>query len=172
MSNRIVDLTGRTYPQTWLLVDLVSERPRVLGQEVVDLSPGAIELRSVAREMSRYAENPEHWRSVADGVAQRDLPGGHRRKLSFGPEISYCVERDTRGGIHGGRPFRHLALTLRDRVLTPATSAEIALYFYGARRATLALTDPAQTHGYIGLAWEELGHDDLGWLVRRESPDV
>lgn len=168
MTERMHDLRGRSYPQTWLLLEAVEAGPRLLGQEVVDLSPGAIELRHAARALRGYAEEREHWLALdAEGRWAR-LGEDHRRALSFGPEIRYCVERDDRGHIHAGRPLRHLALDFRNRSLTPATSAEIGLYFYGRRPAVFGLIGPERVHGFIGFGWEPLSGEDVRWLLDRE----
>ncbi|MDP2478887.1 MAG: hypothetical protein Q8W51_07270 [Candidatus Palauibacterales bacterium] len=168
MSGRLQDLQDRRYPQTWLLLEAVEAGPRLLGREVVDLSPGAIELRHAARALRGYAEEREHWLVLDAEERWARLGEGHRRELSFGPEIRYCVERDGRGHIHAGRPLRHLALDFRNRSLTPATSAEIGLYFYGRRPAVFGLIGPERVHGFIGFEWEALAGDDVRWLLERE----
>jgi len=159
----------RPYPRTWLLVEgLGGEEPRLLGREVVDLSPGAIELRRAARDLRRWADERERWLPADARGRWSRLGAGHRRELSFGPEIAYCVEHDSSGRIHGGAPFRHLAVHFRSRVLTPATSAEIGLYFYGRRPARFGLVAPDRAHGYIGLGWKPLSAGDVDALLRRE----
>jgi hypothetical protein len=164
----IRDLHGRRYPQTWLLLEAVEEGPRFLGQEIVDLSPGAIELRHAARSLRGYAEEREHWLSLDDEGRWTRLGEPHRCELSFGPEIRYWVELDRRGRIHAGRPVRHLALRARGRQLTPATSAEIGLYFYGRRPAVFGLIGPERVHGFIGFDWEPLSGEDVEWFLARE----
>lgn len=162
------DLSKREYPQSWYLLDIVDESPRLRGQEVVDLSPGAIELRKAARKLREFAEAQDRWVQVRD---ESNLPGlseGHRRQLSFGPSVRYCVEHDTSEEIHGGKPFRHLFLSRDSRRLTPATSAEIGLYFYGRRPAVFAYTRRDHVHGFIGLDWEPLAREDLRQLLERE----
>ncbi len=168
MSDPGSELGGRTYPQTWLLVEAVDAGPRLLGQEVVDLSPGAIELRHVARALRGYAEEREHWLVLDEAERWTRLGAGHRRELSFGPEIRYWVEHDRRGRIHEGRPLRHLALRFRSGSLTPATSAEIGLYFYGRRPAVFGLIGPRRIHGLIGFEWEPVEQGDVQWLLERE----
>lgn len=158
----------RSYPQSWLLLDVVDRRPRLLGQEVVDLSPGAIELRHVVRELRAFAEQRERWLALSEEPVLSRLGQGHRRALSFGPSLAYCVEHDPSESLHGGRPFRHLALRLASGRLTPATSAEIGLYFYGRRSATFGFTAPNSAHGYIGVAWEPMEPSDVRWLLERE----
>lgn len=162
-------LQGRKYPQLWLLVDVVNQqKPRLVGHEVVDLSPSAIELRSVARRLQRFAEAREQWRQVGPGPALSRLDEEYRHRLSFGPDLAYCIERDATNEIHGGRPFRHLAVRFESRLLTPATTAEIGVYFYGRRPAIFGYTARDVAHGYIGLEWEELDSDDARWLLERE----
>lgn len=168
MNDRLIDLGTRRYPQTWLLLDVIEQRPRLLAQEVVDLSPGAIELRHVARDLSGHAENPERWLPVRAGSPIDSLAAGHARDLSFGLQVSLCIERDDSRSIHDGRPFRHLRLRHPSRTLTPATSAEVGLYFYGRRPATFGLVRADTAHGFIGLGWEQLEAEDLQWLLQRE----
>lgn len=134
----------------------------------MDLSPGAIELRHIARELRRYAERRERWLAVRPGSLESLLAEQYRRTLSFGPSVAYCVEHDGTRRIHGGEPFRHLHVRFPSRILTPATSAEIGLYFYGRRPATFGIAAPGAVHGYIGMAWEPLDPGDIHWLLRRE----
>ena len=160
----------RSYPQTWFLLDVVDKKePRLLGQEVVDLSPGAIELRHVARDLRRHAEPRERWVRVQPAASEARLGEEHRHKLSFGPSLAYCIEHDGTRRIHRGEPFRHLQVRFSSRILTPATSAEIGLYFYGRRPATFGFTAPGAVHGYIGLGWEPLDPTDIHWLLQRET---
>ncbi len=161
----------RRYPRTWLLLDVVDRRPRLVGQEVVDLSPGAIELRRAARELGALAESSERWLRVAPESPLSGLDGAHTRELSFGIEVSLCVEHDERGGVHGGRPFRHLRLRHGSGMLTPATSAEVGLYFYGRRPASFGFVRADTAHGFIGLEWEPLSGPDVEWLLERELTD-
>lgn len=168
MSGRILEIGRRDYPQTWLLLDFVDRQPRLVGQEIVDLSPAAIELRHVVRQLRRFAEGSEQWIPVRDTSALPRLDAGYRRDLSFGPKVAYLVERDATNSVHGGRPFRHLALRSHQASLTPATSAEIGLYFYGRNPATFGFTNPDTTHGFVGLDWEALDPEDVEWLLRRE----
>lgn len=164
-------LDRREYPRTWLLIDVVDRSPRLIGHEIVDLSPGAIELRRVARQMRGFAEQCERWVNVGPHPSSPEPTDEHTRVLSFGPTLTYRVERDETNGIHGGRPFRHLGVSFRSRILTPATAAEIGLYFYGRRPATFGLTAPDAVHGYVGLEWEPLAGGDVEWLLRREMVD-
>lgn len=171
MINRLSGLEAgeaRRYPQTWLLLDVVDRRPRLLGQEIVDLSPGAIELRHAARELSAVAEDRERWLAVGPGSPVDRLDAAQRRRLSFGLEVSLCVERDGRDGLHAGRPFRHLRLRRAGAPLTPATSAEVGLYFYGRRPAAFGFVRADTAHGFVGFEWEPLTDADVAWLMERE----
>lgn len=168
MIDRIHGIEHREYPQSWWLVDLLDRQPRLLSQEVVDLSPGAIELRHVARDLRRFAEERERWLPLVESSPLKDLEAGHCRDLSFGPSLVYCVEHDDRQDVHSGRPFRHLSVRMRRSSLTPATSAEIGLYFYGRRPAAFGYVGPDRVHGYIGMEWEPLSSDDVQRLLKRE----
>lgn len=163
-----LDLGDRGYPQTWYLVDVVDRELRVLGHEVVDLSPGAIELRRCARDLRDFADERERWMAVEPRTPVPRLEERHRRRLSFGPLVAYCVEHDRSNRIHGGRPFRHLTVRFASRLLSPATSAEIGLYFYGRRPAVFGFTSRKVVHGYVGLDWEPLEGGDVSWLLERE----
>lgn len=156
------------YPRTWFLMDMVENRPRLLGTEVVDLSPAAIELREAARELKGWADDRDRWLEVDGRGRWERLEGGYRRSLSFGPEVAYCVERDGRRRIHDGKPLRHLVVRTPEGSLTPATPAEIALYFYGRRPAALGFAAPGRVHGFVGYDWGELSREDVRWLLERE----
>jgi hypothetical protein len=164
-------LDQREYPRTWLLIDVVDRSPRLVGHEIVDLSPGAIELRHVARQMRGFAEPSDRWVKVSPRPGSPEPGDGHTHVLSFGPTLTYQVERDETNGIHGGRPFRHLGVSFGSRILTPATAAEIGLYFYGRQPAMFGFTAADAVHGYVGLAWEPLVSGDVEWLLRREMSD-
>ena len=168
MIDRIHGIEHREYPRSWWLIDMLDRQPRLLAQEVVDLSPGAIELRHVARDLRRFAEARERWLPLVESSPLSDLESGHRRDLSFGPSLAYCVEHDDRQDVHAGRPFRHLSVHLRQSSLTPATSAEIGLYFYGRRPAAFGYVGPDRVHGYIGMEWEPLSSEDVQRLLKRE----
>ena len=161
-------LGARSYPQTWFLLDVVGSEPRLLGQEVVDLSPGAIELRALARALRAHAENPERWIPFTEDRTLDRLAAGYLRRLSFGPEVGYCIEHDESSEIHAGRPLRHLAVRFSSQVLTPATAAEIGLYFYGRIPAAFAYTSADEVHGFIGLRGEPVSSGDLQALLVRE----
>lgn len=170
MTNRLGLGAGEIggYPRTWLLLDVVDQRPRLLGREVVDLSPGAIELRQVARELGAAAEDRERWVPVGRHSPLPALDPGHVRRLSFGIEVSLFVECDGRREVHDGRPFRHLRLRHASGALTPATSAEVGLYFYGRRPAIFGFVRRDTAHGFVGLEWEPLDEEDVAWLLERE----
>lgn len=168
MSSRLIEIPRREYPRTWWLLDAAESELRLLGSEVVDLSPGAIELRHVARELRGWGDRPENWVRASDASPFAALPERHGRALSFGPRVDYLVERDGTGGIHGGRPFRHLRIRSERRSLTPATSVEIGLYFFGRRPAGFAYTAAGTAHGFVGLDWESLDGPDVERLARRE----
>lgn len=158
-----------SYPRTWLLLDFVDRQPRLLGKEVVDLSPAAIELRRAARELRGFAETPSRFLQVGAESNVASAGEGHRRRLSFGPDLRYVVEHDPRGEIHAGEPFRHLRVEFASRVLTPATAAEIGRYFYGRRPAVFARTGQDLTHGFIGMDWGSLSQPDVLSLLEREA---
>lgn len=161
-------LNARRYPQTWYLLDVVGREPRLVGQEVVDLSPGAIELRTLARALREHAESRERWIPFRDEPTLDRMPATYWRRLSFGPDVGYCIEHDESLAMNGGRPVRHLALRFSSRVLTPATAAEIGLYFYGRRPAAFAYTTAEEVHGFVGLEWEPISPGDLEVLFNRE----
>jgi hypothetical protein len=161
-------LGTRRYPQTWYLLDVVGREPRLLGQEVVDLSPGAIELRALAVALREHAESQERWIPFRDERTLGRMPSAYWRRLSFGPEVGYCIEHDESRVMHGGRPVRHLSLRFSSQVLTPATAAEIGLYFYGRRPAAFAYTTADEVHGFIGVEWEPISSGDLDVLLSRE----
>lgn len=168
MSRDPLDPREREYPRTWLLLDLLERGPRLVGREVVDLSPAAIELRRAARELKDWADARERWFRTGERARWARLDEDHRRDLSFGPRVAYWVERDDTERIHGGRPVRHLAVRSRKGALTPATSAEIGLYFYGERPAAFGLVGPRRAHGIVGFGWEPVDRGDAGWLLQRE----
>ncbi len=168
MSSRLIEIPRRQYPQTWWLLDVLEQEMRLVGGEVVDLSPGAIELRHAARELRGWAETPGRWIASSASSPLADLEPRHLRRLSFGPGLAYLVEHDASGRLHGGRPFRHLRIRNETHRLTPATSAEIGLYFYGRRPAAFAFTAADTAHGFVGYDWEALNDEDIRVLVERE----
>jgi hypothetical protein len=161
-------LGARRYPQTWYLLDVIGREPRLLGQEIVDLSPGAIQLRSLAAELRGYAEAHGRWLPFRNERTLARLPSTYCRRLPFGPEVAYLIEHDPSSGIHAGRPVRHLVLRFRPRALTPATAAEIGLYFYGRMPAAFAYTAADEVHGFIGMEGEPVSSGDLEALLARE----
>lgn len=168
MNRAPTDLFPRTYPQTWFLLDVLGDSPRLVGSEIVDLSPGAIELRQAVRELCGTAESSDRWIRVSAGSPILDLTAAQVRELSFGLQLTYCVEHDERTGVHDGRPFRHLRIRGHSGSLTPATSAEVGTYFYGRRPATFGFVRRDTAHGFIGMGWEALTPGDVDWLLRRE----
>lgn len=169
MIDRLEGIGHRGYPQSWWLIDVLDRQTRLVSQEVVDLSPGAIELRHVAADLRRFAEARERWQPLGGVSPIGTLEASHRRDLSFGPSLAYCVEHDDRQAVHDGRPFRHLSVRTRGSVLTPATSAEIGLYFYGRRPAAFGFVGPGRVHGFIGMEWEPMSVDDVKLLLKREA---
>ncbi|MDT8436377.1 MAG: hypothetical protein RRA92_06430 [Gemmatimonadota bacterium] len=168
MSPSRIEIPRRQYPQTWWLLDVIEDELRLLGGEVVDLSPGAIELRHASRELRAWSDLPENWLAAGPASPLAGLTGRHRHALSFGPRLEYLVERDGSGALNDGRPFRHLRIRHPVRTLTPATAAEIGYYFFGRRPAGFAFLSAGTAHGFIGLDWERVGSRDLERLVRRE----
>jgi hypothetical protein len=122
-------------PSHWIIID--PRPPGYIGQEIVDLSPGAIELRHVARH--------------------------HVRDLSFGVRVMYGVDYDAETDIFEGRPIRHLAVDGAKRAPTPATIGEIATFFWGRRAAQMRIADSGLAHIVVGMDWEQL---DPRQLVR------
>jgi hypothetical protein len=121
------------YPRTWLLIDVVDRSPRLVGHEIVDLSPGAIELRHVARQMRGFAEPSDRWVKVGPRPGSPEPGDGHTHVLSFG-------RRDERDPRRTSVPAPRCPFG--SRILTPATAAEIGLYFYGRQPAMFGFTAP------------------------------
>ena len=159
------------YPRTWLLMDLLEEGPRLVGREVVDLSPAAIELRRTAEKLRSWADERERWLRTDEHARWPRLAREHRRELSFGPELAYWVERDASEQLHDGRPVRHLVVHNDPDSLTPATSAEIGQYFYGRRPAAFGRVARDRTHGIVGFEWDPLDREDARRLLVREMDD-
>lgn len=159
------------YPRTWLLLDLLEQGPRLVGREVVDLSPAAIELRRTAEKLRTWADKRERWMRTDEHPRWPRLSDGHRRELSFGPEVAYWVEHDASERLHDGHPVRHLVVHNDPDSLTPATSAEIGQYFYGRRPAAFGQVARDRTHGLVGFEWEQLDRQDAHRLLVREMPE-
>ena len=145
-------------PSRWIIID--PRPPGYIGQEIVDLSPGAIELRHTAKELRALAEVRENWvdlRELKDDWTQwpGDRPD-HIRDLSFGVQLIYAVDYDADAQLFKGKPVRHLAVRGASRVPTPATIGEIATYFYGRRAAQMRITASGLAHVVVGLNWEQL----------------
>lgn len=162
---------GDAYPRTWFLMDMLEEGPRLVGREVVDLSPAAIELRRAAEDLREWADQEERWLRIDEHARWPRLDADHRRELSFGPEVAYWVERDASERVHEGQPVRHLVVQSSPDSLTPATSAEIGQYFYGRRPATFGRVARDRTHGLVGFRWGALDREDARRLLAREMPE-
>ncbi len=139
-------------PSRWITID--PRPPGYIGHEIVDLSPGAIELRHLARELRALAEAQENW------VDLRELEGDwsgwpgdrpeHVRDLSFGVRLIYTVDYDGERELFRGKPVRHLAVRGSTQAPTPATVGEIASYFYGRRAAQMRITPSGTWKGECG----------------------
>jgi len=154
-------------PSHWIIID--SRPPGYIGQEVVDLSPGAIELRHAAKNLREFAERRENWVDLAD--LDRDWsrwPGerpDHVREVSFGLRLTYAVDFDGEHLVFQGRPVRHLAVTGGGRRPTPATVGEVAAYFWGRRAAQMRFAESGVAHVVVGMNWEQLDPRQLMKLL-------
>jgi hypothetical protein len=154
-------------PTTWIIID--PRPPGYIGQEVVDLSLGAIELRRTARELRAFAERRENWIDLAE--LERDWnrwPGDrpdHVRELSFGVRLIYGIDYDTETGVFEGKPVRHLAVHGTRRRPTPATVGEIATYFWGRRPAQMRVAPSGLAHVVVGYDWQQLDPKHLMRLL-------
>ena len=152
-------------PSQWIIID--PRPPGYIGHEVVDLSPGAIELRHVARVLRALAEQRENWVDIRELKGDwASWPGDrpdHVRDLSFGVQLTYAVDFDAESELFDGRPIRHLAVKGAKRPPTPATVGEIATYFYGRRAAQMRITPSGRAHVVVGMGWEQL---DPAQLIR------
>ena len=152
-------------PSQWIIID--SRPPGYIGQEIVDLSPGAIELRHAARKLREFAEQRENWVDLVD--LDRDWerwPGerpDHIREVSFGLRLTYAVDFDPERVLFQGRPVRHLAVTGGRGRPTPATVGEVAAYFWGRRSAQMRFAESGVAHVVVGMNWEQL---DPGQLLK------
>lgn len=155
---------GPAGPSRWVIIDM--RPPGYVGHEIVDLSPGAIELRHVARALREFAEQRQNWIDLAE--LDRDWnrwPGerpDHIRDLSFGVRVIYAIDHDPARGAFEGKPVRHLAVRGAERTPTPATIGEIATYFYGRRSAQMRVTPEGLAHVVVGMDWQQL---DPGQLI-------
>ena len=145
-------------PSHWVIID--PRPPGYVGHEIVDLSPGAIELRHIVRDLRSFAEQRQNWIDLAElegdwGRWPGDRPD-HIRDLSFGIRLIYSVDHDPATGVFKGKPVRHLAVHGSKRTPMPATIGEIATYFYGRRAAQMRRTPSGRTHVVVGLDWEQL----------------
>lgn len=152
-------------PSHWIVID--PRPPGYIGQEVVDLSMGAIELRRTARELRSFAEERDNWIDLVE--LERDWnrwPGDrpeHIRDLSVGVRLMYAVDFDAGTDLFRGKPIRHLAVHGARRAPTPATVGEIASYFWGRRAAQMRIAPSGLAHVVVGMDWEQL---DPRQLVR------
>lgn len=155
---------GEPGPTHWIVID--SRPPGYIGQEVVDLSPGAIELRHVARDLRGFAERRENWIDLTElGRDWTHWPGerpDHARELSFGLRLVYGIDFDQERRIFEGRPIRHLAVDGTRGRTTPATVGEVASYFWGRRAAQMRFAESGVAHVVVGMNWEQL---DPGQLI-------
>ncbi len=168
MSARLIEIPRRQYPQTWWLLDVVDSELRLLGGEVVDLSPGAIELRHASRELRGFADQRANWIPAGGRSPLDALPARHSHALSFGPRLCYAVEYDATRALHGGRPFRHLRIRSHPRPLSPGTAVEVGLHVFGHRPVGFAYTAAGTAHGFVGFDWESLDASDVLRLAQRE----
>lgn len=157
----------RSGPSHWIIID--PRPPGYIGQEIVDLSPKAIELRHTARELRDYAERPENWIDlVALGRDWAGWPGereDHRRDTSFGVRLIYAVDYDAEAQLFEGKPIRHLGVKAFGQIPTPATIGEIATYFYGRRAAQMRIGPSGLAHVVVGMGWEQLDPRQLMRLL-------
>lgn len=153
-------------PSRWIIID--PRPPGYIGQEIVDLSPGAIELRHAARALRALAEVQENWIDLRELEGWIGWPGDrpdHMRDLSFGVQLIYSVDYDAEAEWFKGRPVRHLAVRGANRQPTPATVGEIATYFYGKRAAQMRITPSGLAHVVVGMNWEQLDPRHLMGLL-------
>lgn len=154
-------------PSHWIIID--PRPPGYIGQEIVDLSPGAIELRQTARALRSYAEQREHWIDLAD--LERDWgrwPGDrpdHIRDLSFGLRLIYGIDFDDESDAFAGKPVRHLAVHGSKSPPTPGTVGEIATYFWGRRPAQMRIAPSGLAHVVVGMDWQQLDPQQLMRLL-------
>ena len=154
-------------PSHWIIID--PRPPGYIGQEVVDLSPGAIELRHAVRQLRGFAELRENWIDLAElSLDWSRWPGDrpdHIRDLSFGVRVIYGVDYDAGTEIFEGKPVRHLAVHGSKQSPTPATVGEIATYFWGRRAAQMRVAPSGLAHVVVGMDWEQLDPKQLMRLL-------
>ena len=154
-------------PSHWIIID--PRPPGYIGQEVVDLSMGAIELRQAARLLRAFAELRENWIDL--GQLARDWnrwPGDrpdHVRDLSFGVRLIYGIDFDAETDVFEGKPIRHLAVHGTKQTPTPATVGEIASYFWGRRPAQMRIARSGLAHVVVGMDWKQLDPQHLMRLL-------
>ncbi|UCF19935.1 MAG: hypothetical protein JSU87_00555 [Gemmatimonadota bacterium] len=154
-------------PSHWIIID--PRPPGYIGQEIVDLSLGAIELRRAARELREFAERREHWIDLRE--LERDWsrwPGDrpdHVRDLSFGIRVIYGIDFDAEAGVFEGKPLRHLAVHGARMTPTPATVGEVATYFWGRRAAQMRIAQSGLAHVVVGMDWTQLDPHQLTRLL-------
>ncbi|MFQ5844732.1 MAG: hypothetical protein ACE5JG_07055 [Planctomycetota bacterium] len=158
---------GDAGPSRWVIID--PRPPGYISHEIVDLSPGAIELRHVAQALREHAERPENWLDLAELEGDwNKWPGErpeHIRDLSFGVRVIYTVDHDPLTGVFEGKPVRHLAVRGERRTPTPATIGEIATYFYGRRAAQMRILPSGLAHVVVGMDWGQLDPQQLMRLL-------
>ncbi len=147
-----------TGPSRWIIID--PRPPGYIGQEIVDLSMGAIELRHSARELRMMAEQRENWIDVRELAGDwTRWPGDrpdHVHDLSFGVRVIYAVDYDPQAEFFTGKPIRHLAVQGAKQQPTLATVGEIASYFYGRRPAQMRIVPSGLAHVVVGMDWQHL----------------
>ncbi len=147
-----------TGPSRWIIID--PRPPGYIGQEIVDLSMGAIELRHSARELRTMAEQRENWIDVRELAGDwTRWPGDrpdHVHDLSFGVRVIYAVDYDPQAEFFTGKPIRHLAVQGAKQQPTLATVGEIASYFYGRRPAQMRIMPSGLAHVVVGMDWQHL----------------
>ena len=159
----LIDPADAVGPSRWVIID--PRPPGYVGHEIVDLSPGAIELRHVARALRDHAERPENWLDLAelDGDWKK-WPGerpDHVRNLSFGVRLIYTIDHDPQTGAFKGKPVRHLGVHGEKHRPTPATVGEIASFFYGRRAAQMRILPSGLAHVVVGMDWGQLDPQQL-----------
>lgn len=166
MGLELPGLEGPVRGSHWIIID--PRPPGYIGQEIVDLSPAAIELRHVARALRSYADETPRWIDLEKARLDERLWPENRAEytadVSFGVRFVYAVEFDPTGQLFRGQPIRHLRIASARAQPTPATIGEIATYFYGRRRAHLRTTE-TRAHVVVGFNWEPLDLESLLKLV-------